>query len=274
MSHKIRQQVTDRILKAMNDGLVPWQRPWLGHKNDGLPTKVLTFLPFRGINTLLLNLEGFTSKWWGTQRVWTAIGFEVKPHQEGTQIVFGHMDNLGYQTVFNAEQVEGGERFIITSATGKCSPDYDAADKVIAATGADIRHLHCNRALYYRLPKDYIELPLKVQFECGRYGVASYYVTVLHEICHWSEHRLGWLADPHLSVKQRYAIGEFRACLGASFLAAELGVPDNVKEKPPFFCQWMNLMKADNTLVFRVAEAASEAAKFILSFSEQQKHTA
>ena len=73
MSHEIHQQVTHRILKALADGVVPWQRPWLGHKNDGAPTNALTSFSFRGVNHLLLNLSGFQSKWWATQRVWKAL---------------------------------------------------------------------------------------------------------------------------------------------------------------------------------------------------------
>ena len=56
MSHEIRQQVTDRIHKVLAEGLVPWGRPWLGHRNDGPPTNAMTSLPFRGVNVLLLHL--------------------------------------------------------------------------------------------------------------------------------------------------------------------------------------------------------------------------
>ena len=276
MSHEIHQQVTDRILNALVEGLVPWQRPWLGYKNDGPPTNALTNLPFRGVNILLLNLAGFGSKWWATQKVWKVFGFQVKPHQQGTQVVHGEVDNLGTQTVFNAEQVEGPgiERYLVTESGQRRLPAIEAADRLIVATGADIRHEPRNGALYYRLPKDYILVPLRSQFEQGRYGVASYYVTVLHELCHASEHRLHWFADPHLSIKQRYWIGEMRAVFGASFLAAEIGIPDLVKEKERFLPKWIDLMKGDNTMVCRVAEAASEAVDFILSFSQQQKQIA
>jgi antirestriction protein ArdC len=64
MSDQICQQVTDRILTALERGQVPWGRPWLGQRNDGPPTNALTSLPFRGVNVLLLNLTGFQSKWW------------------------------------------------------------------------------------------------------------------------------------------------------------------------------------------------------------------
>jgi len=276
MAHETHQQVTDRILNALAEGLVPWQKPWLGHRNDGPPTNALTSFAFRGVNILLLNLAGFRSKWWATAKVWKAFGFEVRPGQQGTQVFHGEVDNLASQTVFNSEQVDGPgvERYLVTETTGKRLPAYDAADKIVAAVGVDIKHEPRNGALYYRLPKDYILVPLRSQFEQGRYGVASYYVTVLHELCHASEHRLHWFADPHRSIKERYWIGEMRAVFGASFLAAEVGIPDLVKEKERFLPKWIELMKADNTLLFRVAGAASDAAEFILSFAQRQMRTA
>jgi hypothetical protein len=89
ISDQIRQQVTDRIHKALAEELVSWGRPWLGHRNDGPPTNALTSLPFRGVNPLLLKLAGFSSKWWATERCWTAFGYRLKPHQHGVQVFYG-----------------------------------------------------------------------------------------------------------------------------------------------------------------------------------------
>jgi len=152
-------------------------------------------------------------------------------------------------------------------------PDYEAAERVIAASGADIRHVNGTKAVYYRLPKAYIVLPLKAQFESGPGGLPAYFNTAAHELVHWSEHRLNWLADPHLSIKERYRIGELRATWGSAVLCAEIGVPfyHGQKGHAMFVGTWMQLMRADNTFVFRVAEAVGEAARFILSFRRKQQ---
>jgi hypothetical protein len=112
MSAEIHQQVTNRILKSLEQGHRPWGRLWLGHRNDGPPTNALTNLPFRGVNILLLNLAGFTSKWWASQRCWGAFGFRLKPHQEGIQVFHGDLQS---QLVFNVQQVEGPgvERYLV-----------------------------------------------------------------------------------------------------------------------------------------------------------------
>jgi len=282
MSTEIPQQVTDEILKALADGQVPWQKPWLGHRNDGPPTNALTSFSFRGVNRILLQLasnrQGFRSKWWGTKRVFCAFGLRVQQHQESIQVFYEEGGYLQGQTVFNAEQVDGPgvERYLVLQETATRLPDYDAAERVIAATGADIRHIPRNGALYYRLPKDYIEMPLKTQFLEGTGKLPGYFGTVLHELTHHSEHRLCWYADPHLSIKERYAIGELRADLGSAFLADDIGIPvyPNSTQHRKFVGQWMKLMRADNTLLFRVAGAASDAAEFILSFAQRQMRTA
>lgn len=274
MSDEIHQQVTNRISKALADGLAPWGRPWLGHRNDGPPTNALTCFPFRGVNSLLLNLAGFRAKWWATERVWKAFGFQVKPNHQGTQIFTGQASDFQRHTLFNAEQVEGPgvERYLVLETTATRPPNYEGADRMIAANGADIRHVYGNEAAYYRLPNDYIVLPLKVQFEIGPGGRPSYYNTAFHELTHWTEHRMSWLAAPHLGDQDRYDIGELRATLGAAFLSAEIGIPfyHNQTSHSLYLGTWMRLMKADPTFVIRVAEAAWAAVKFILSFSRNQ----
>jgi antirestriction protein ArdC len=252
MSDQIRQQVTDRILNALEHGQVPWGRPWLGHRNDGPPTNILTSLPFQGVNPLLLNLAGFRSKWWAMETCWRAFGFQAKPHQKGTQVCTGRADDLQGQTVFNAEQVDGlgVERYLVGDTKGRRLPDYEVADRVITATGTDIRHVPGNEAAYYRLPKDYIILPLKSQFVAEAGGLPASYNTALHELCHFSEHRLRWLADPHLGRQDSFAIGDLRATFGAAFLTAQIGTPfcHNQVAHPMYLGTWTRLMRADPTL--------------------------
>src|ERR1043165_2046439 len=155
MFTEMRKQVTNQILNTLADVQPPWQKPWLRHLNDGSPTNVLTKLSFRGSNRILLQLlaqrQGFKSRWWGTQKVWTTFGLRLKPHQEGTPVFFGEGQS---QTVFNVEQVEGPgiERYLVRVSPETFHPAFDAADKIIAATKADIRHIPGDQANYYRPP--------------------------------------------------------------------------------------------------------------------------
>ena len=50
MASDIYSQVNDRILAALEQGIIPWKRPWTGR----LPTNYDTGKEYRGINILLL----------------------------------------------------------------------------------------------------------------------------------------------------------------------------------------------------------------------------
>ena len=92
---------------------------------------------------------------------------------------------------------------------------------------------------------------------------AEFYSVSFHELGHWSECRTDWHGD--------YAEGELRAEIAASFMLAELGVPqsDNLDNHNAYLKSWLEALRNDNRYIFRASTAASRAADFILSFSRQ-----
>jgi antirestriction protein ArdC len=167
-------------------------------------------------------------------------------------------------TVFSADQVEGeaAERLRAANFPEPTAPAvFAAAERAIMATGADIRH-GGDRA-FYRKPGsggdgDFVMVPHKVQFVTE----VEYYETVMHELGHWSEIRLGWLGC--------YAEGELRAELTACFALAELGVPlEDRANCAAYFAHWLRPLRADARFIFRVTADASRAANFLLSFSSR-----
>ena len=141
--------------------------------------------------------------------------------------------------------------------------DFGPGEQVISATGWDIRHVPGDKALYVRPPHDYIVLPPKQQSASGPFGMAGYYGTAFHELLHATEHRLGWTGS--------YALGELRAELGATYLAAEVGIPapENMENHARNLDHWLKAMRADSRVIFQIASAASKGADLILSFSRQ-----
>jgi antirestriction protein ArdC len=284
----IRERVTNEILRALEKGVIPWQKPWNRATNVGLPTNVASKRRYSGVNPLLLDLtaleRGFQSKWWGTFNQWKSLGGCVKKRpadvpqgQWGTKIIFYksitrvEQDANGNEkettfpmlrefVVFNAEQVEGVEGFGVEVSTVQAVPDFEPAEEVIRATGADIRHVAGDKACYHRPPSDCITMPLKGQFA---QGLASYYATAFHELAHWTESRLNWTGA--------YALGELRAEMAAAFLGAEIDLPngENLSSNhAAYLSHWIGAMKEDHKIIFRIASAASSAADFILSFSQ------
>lgn len=72
--NEIRQQITNKIIEALEQGVMPWRRPWSISRNTGRPANVVSKRAYSGINPLLLELDamkkGFHSKWYGTYRQW------------------------------------------------------------------------------------------------------------------------------------------------------------------------------------------------------------
>jgi antirestriction protein ArdC len=256
-----------------------------------LPCNIVSKQRYSGVNPLLLQVsamkKGFRSRWWGTFNQWKAVGGRVMKRPDGveaghwgTKVIFfkpivtvakndvGEEEErtwpiLREYVLFCADQVEGAPQFQVQEPSDeRTEPDFQPAEKVIAATGADIRH-GGDVACYHLPPEDYISMPYKMQFE-QQGGLAGYYDTTFHELGHWSEPRMGW-------ERTSYALSELRAEMAGAFLSAEIGVPSNgpnQKNHAAYLDHWIGAMKEDYRVIFRVASAASAAADFILSFSK------
>jgi len=291
----IRESITCKIVEALKSGgLPPWKRPWCSHKNAGHPVNVLTSRRYSGCNPLLLNIaatrHGLRSKFWGTFNQWQQLGGKIKarprhvpPGQWGTSIVlfkpvvrtevdqetgteeevrFGFLKNY---VVFNVDQVEGAHldhlRVVDTPATSNFV-DFEPAERAISATGADVR-FGGDRAFYRRpsedVESDFIQCPHKHQFKEEK----EFYATMLHELLHWSEIRLGWTGS--------YAEGELRAEIGACYALAEIGVPqsDDLTNHEAYVQDWLKALQNDPRFIFTCSTAASKACDFILSFSRE-----
>jgi antirestriction protein ArdC len=292
--NEIRERITHTIIEALEKGgLPPWRMPWRTDPNAGFPMNVVSKRHYRGINPLLLQIasmrHNFQSKWYATFNQWHQLGGKVmrrpnnvEPGEWGTTIIFYkplqivEEDEDGKEkektiymmrsyVVFNLDQVQGDHldhlrvEHSIPNDTDLIVT-YENADRVIEATGADIR-FGGNQA-YYNRRGDYIQIPLREQF-----SAAEYYETVLHEICHWCQHpnRL----DSYKAGT--YAFNELVAEMGSCFLATELGIPtaESLPNHISYLDHWLKAMKSDHKFIFQASSQASKAADFILSFSRQ-----
>ena len=282
--NEIRERITNTIVEALKSGkLPPWRMPWAADPNAGFPTNIVSKKRYRGITPLLLAIaamrHGLKSKWWATFNQWRDLGGKVMkrpdnvpPGEWGTGIIFfkplkiteeGDEEKtiffLRTYTVFNVDQVEGLDYLRVGHTITNANPidTYEEADRVIAATGADIRY-GGNRAFYHRA-QDYIQVPLREQFTAG-----EYYETVLHELVHWSEPRLNWNRK-----EEGYAMGELVAEMGSCFLASELGIPnaDQLPNHASYMQSWLKAMQNDHRFIFQASSQASKAADYILDFS-------
>jgi len=262
----IHEKITAKIIKAIEKGQTPpWRKPAsLELENTGFPCNIFSH-PFTGISVFLLNLaaseKNLASKFWTTQPVWELLGGRVSG--DGT-LIPSKVDPNRWITVFNGDQVSGDEtgRFRSSRRSMPVAVDYSPAEAVIQASQATIHHRFGFEAAYYFPPADYIIFPLKEQFLSGLGGLPGYYDSLLHELAHFSEPRLGW--DGPSDIR------ELRAEIAAPFIASQLGIPvlcemRRITNHLNHLPRWIKAMKDDPSLIFNVANDASAAAAYLLS---------
>ena len=70
---KSYQVITDRIVSLLEEGTVPWHKPWKGGP-AGHPRSLSTGKPYRGVNVFMLHAAGYSSPHWLTFKHAQAMG--------------------------------------------------------------------------------------------------------------------------------------------------------------------------------------------------------
>src|SRR5271156_4283098 len=87
--------VTDKIANLLEQGVVPWRRPWTA---AGLPRSLVSKKPYRGINHFLLSASKYVSPFWLTYRQTNELGGHVRKGEESTIVVFWKVEDLKHST--------------------------------------------------------------------------------------------------------------------------------------------------------------------------------
>lgn len=274
--NELYASVTNRIIKELEAGAVPWVKPWHNGNRGGLmPYNAATNRAYSGINIPILwhaaEVRGYPTHGWLTYKQAKARAAHVRKGEKGTTVVFTKKLTVGEEdeerrvsmlrtyTVFNVAQVDGLERQPTPDIVAIPNPDIN---HFVASTEADIR-IGGDTAAY--IPSmDFITMPPVEAFR----GQEHYHATVLHELGHWSgaKHRL----DRDLSGRfktRSYAAEELIAELTAAFLCAHLGVTGELRHAG-YIQHWIALLRDDDRAIFTAASRASQAANYLRSFSE------
>jgi antirestriction protein ArdC len=274
----IYQAVTNTILAALEEGTVPWVRPW----NAEFPRNGSTGRHYSGVNTPLLwyqaSLKGYESNEWFSFNQAKKMGGMVRKGERGTMIVFfkpfkvtdtdketGEKKRktiplLRYWTVFNREQIDGlPESKFKKDAEPLSEEDRRArAEEFIKATGADIDH-GGHKACY--IPsQDRIQLPRFETFETPE----GYYSTSAHELVHWTGHKSRKDRDQKgIFGTESYAFEELVAELGSAFVCSTLQI-EGALQHPEYIGHWIKVLRDDKRALIRASSQARQAHEFLL----------
>src|SRR5258708_31337929 len=89
--------VTARILEQLEQGVVPWHKPW----RTEIPCNLVSGKPYRGINVFLLGMQAKESKYWLTFKQANQLGGHVRAGEKASVVTFW---NVG------EEKLNGSER--------------------------------------------------------------------------------------------------------------------------------------------------------------------
>jgi antirestriction protein ArdC len=279
MSALIYQQVTDQIIKQLEQGATPWVKQWNGSSSAN--HNAVSGKGYNGINTLILAMSaaanGFKSNQWATYKQWLELGGQVRKGTKGTTIIFyspvsgskvnadGEEKSYHYvlksYSVFNADQIDG---YTPVAAPVKTFNSIAALEALALDSGAIIKH-GGDRA-FYSPSEDFIQMPHKTDFN----NEAAYYATLLHELAHWSGNATRLNRD--LSGRfgnEAYAAEELIAELSAAFLCAEYQIDGDLRHAG-YIASWLRILKNDNKAVFKAAALAQKSADFIKALATSE----
>lgn len=278
-SDDIYVQVTDRIVTALEEGTVPWRRPWIAgadsHRNPVSGTV------YRGINPFLLELtsmeRSYSDPRWLTFKQAKTLGGSVRKGERSTLVVFWKMLRgkdaetgeertiplLRHYRVFNVAQCDGIDW--PTEPEPEAFDPIERCESIIAAMPNRPTIGHGGDRAFYAPAMDAVQLPPFERF----LSAESYYATAFHELAHSTGHasRLNRaeLAGVARFGDEDYSREELTAELAAAMLCGVSAIsPPTIEQSAAYIASWLRALKADPRMLVSAAGRAQRAADYIL----------
>lgn len=298
----VYQMVTDRVLEQIEQGIIPWHKPWNAAtlSEDALAISYTSRKPYSFLNQMLLGRNGewltfnqvkerggnikkgahagivvFYKKYQvkKTKRVKDAEGNEFDKEVSSTIPVLKHYP------VFHIDDCEGIESKIKVEEKPKESKvqPIKRAEKIVKdyLKAQPLLKLHndrpSNRA-YYTPMWDEITVPMLSQYK----EKEEYYSTLFHEMVHSTGHSTRLNREEGMGNKfasHAYSREELVAELGSAMLCTNIKIDTEVafKNSVAYIKGWASKLKEDTKAIVWAASRAEKAARYILGERENAK---
>lgn len=292
----IREEITNKIIAAIEAGTPPWRKGWSG---GGLNYNGLTNTPYRGLNQLLLAMAGYDDSRWLTFKQARKLGLHVRKGERSTKIIRmveverkaadrekdgevvseeqGKALVMRFYDVFNGSQIEGMAPRPERTNTIAPVAAAEAMIEGLKRTGLSVQHGYPDAS--YSVIDDLIRMPDQAAFHGTESGTGDYeyWATLMHESIHstGSHKRLQRMnpASPRFGPQDR-AREELIAEVGAAMLCAELGIgqqagslgrlaKEHLDNHSAYIASWLTLLKQDRNEIFRASADAQRACDYM-----------
>ena len=276
-SLNVYEMVTERIIKQLEQGTIPWQKPWTGVRSGAFNR--VSKKPYSLINQAILEKPGE----YATFKQWKDLGGHIKKGAKAEIVVFwkiidveekndkGEIEKkklplLRYYNVFHISQVEGVEP-LKEKLNTEIEP-IEEADRVIK-NYVDREHITFKECIsdkaFYRPMTDTVVVPLKEQFK----NTNSFYQVAFHEITHstGAQKRLDRdIKELAPFGSEIYSKEELVAELGSAFLINHLGIETEgtFQNSASYIESWLKVLKNDNKFIVSASSKAEKAVNYIL----------
>ena len=295
----VYERVTERVTALLEQGVVPWQRPW--HAKVGPPRNGVSGRFYRGLNVFLLSHAGFDSPWWFTPKQVNDLGGHIIkgektswvhfwkpwfPKNEPAEPLEVETDEVEISTrrrpiliirayrVVNADQCAGPgiDNFIAKHPVeGLANNDNDAiaaCEDIVANMPQRPGIRYGGDKAFYSQWTDTVHMPRRNTFTSSE----AFYSVVFHEMTHSTGHedRLNrkTLTDGTPFGSATYSREELVAEMGAAFLCAMAGITDpTIQNSVAYIHGWLKFLKADPKALIIAGAQAQKASDFVLGWA-------
>ena len=290
------QTITDQIVESLENGHIPWKKPWV----CSIPKNLKTNKEYRGINHLMLSMIPSKYPYFATFNQIKELGGTVLKGSKSIPIYFyspivkqekilvdGNNGNeeidfkeksfwiIKQYQVFSMEQVDGIDLSQFIDPELDFKPALNAEKLIESYFQNDLMPIiYGGSRAYYILGKHEIHLPSRGSFK----SEAEFYSTCFHEMIHSTGHKERTNRHEKLKIEdipeyhtqnEQYAYEELVAELGASMLASYTGVDtsESFTNSKGYIQSWIKHLKNDKHLIYRASSKAQEAVDYILKKS-------
>lgn len=289
-SRDVAAEITNLIIKKLEEGVPPWSRPWRVQGSGGRPLRHCG-TPYTSINTFYLwaigDAQGYRSRYWMTYRQAEALGGNVRRGESGSLSVYysnfkktesnpvtgaekeRSIRFLRHYIVFNADQIDGLPSYYYPAAEDPAPLDPSAhqadIDRFFEAIPADVRH--GGGQAYFAPTLDYIQMPHQRTFR-----TMDHYASVrAHETTHWTggSKRIARTFGKRFGDKA-YSFEELVAEIGSGLVCAHLGLPNELHDSHASYVgHWLGILRGDMTAIIHAASKAEQAFNYMLAFGAE-----
>lgn len=273
------QLVTNRIIAELEQGILPWCRPWTGCSEG--PFSGATGKPYSILNQMLLRKPGA----WFTFQECQRRGGHVRKGEKASFVVFwksvkvSEIDSatgeikeklvpmLRYYQVFHIDQCEGiqlDELPKVSEIEESHSVMKVVSEYVARNSPLRLEHESVSNKAYYSPAEDKIVVPCVRQFSDS----SEWASTLLHEAIHSTGHksRLDRLSSTAHFGDESYSKEELVAEIGAAILCNMTGVESkkSFRNSAAYVQSWLQVLRNDKKMIVQASGQASKAVDFIL----------